>query len=233
MEAVMIDQTHTKTVVPIQTAPVVFAALITTCGVILAAFIQSGYFGRANPATIALSQPTITSAQASFLGTIEPLAESPSEVSHQAGATVDFKPVLSPGSIEPVAAFLPAVNTPALVGSRDLRGRWSANLYLALDVPGQPAAATLPRRAGKTGQKVRRWECRHPVFQRARLRQATKMWTRHLGGKISPIGLGLAVQGRDNAVARCAIQRCASYQRISDTREDRPEGGQFARQRTL
>jgi hypothetical protein len=151
----MIDQTHTK-LVPTQTAPVVFAALITTCGVILAAFIQSGYFGRANPATIALSQPSITGAQASFLGTIEPLAESPIEASHQAGATVDFKPVLSPDGIEPVAAFLPAVNTPARLSAAETTGADSPKTfaspwtYLA-NPPPQPSHADAAKPVKKSG----------------------------------------------------------------------------------
>ena len=125
MEAVMIDQTHAKTV-PTQTAPVVCALrLITTCGVILAAFIQSGYFGRPISTTVALSQPTNPrSAQASFLGTIEaPVEPQQFEVPHQAGATVDFKPISSPPGIEPVAAFLPAMNTPRACREQNQLGR--------------------------------------------------------------------------------------------------------------
>ena len=71
----MVDQTHAKSI-SAQSAPVVFAALITTCGVIVSAFIQSGYFGRPTPPAVALASPTIPIAKASFLGTVEPLAES-------------------------------------------------------------------------------------------------------------------------------------------------------------
>jgi hypothetical protein len=108
----MIDQTHPKTM-SAQTAPVVFAALITTCGVILAAFIQSGYFGRPTPPSVALAQPTIPIAQASFLGTVEPLTEATPGAEKWPDAVVSYKPVTSPSNIEPVTALLPAVNTPA------------------------------------------------------------------------------------------------------------------------
>jgi hypothetical protein len=155
MEAVMIDQTHTKTI-PTQTAPVVCAALITTCGVILAAFIQSGYFGRPIPTRVALSQPSITGAQASFLGTIEPLAESPIEVTHQAGATVDFKPISSPAGIEPVAAFLPAVNTPARLPvaetpAADSRKTFASPWTYLVNLPSQPSHAEPTKPVKKSG----------------------------------------------------------------------------------
>jgi hypothetical protein len=166
MEAVMIDQTHTKTV-STQTAPVVCAALITTCGVILAAFIQSGYFGRPAPTTVALSQPTITGAQASFLGTIEaPVEPQQFEVPHQAGATVDFKPISSPPGIEPVAAFLPAMNTPARLPGAESTGADSPKTFASpwtylTNPPPQPPHADAAKPVKKPGD----WSALTRIFK--------------------------------------------------------------------
>ena len=141
----MIDQTHTKSM-PAHSGPIVFAALITTSGVIVAAFIQSGYFGKPTPPIVAVSQPTLPVAQASFLGTVEPLAELSMRAEHESTAVVNYKPITSSSNIEPVAALMPAVNTPARLPAAEASAadapKTFASPWTALS-----AAAPQPKRA--------------------------------------------------------------------------------------
>ena len=62
----------------LQSSALVLAALITTAGAVSSAFIQSGWFGKpAASAVVASAHQVTPKPLASFVGTIEPMAEMP------------------------------------------------------------------------------------------------------------------------------------------------------------
>ena len=54
------------------------------------------------------------------MGVVEPLAEPLTRAAHESTAVVNYKPVTSSSNIEPVAALMPAVNTPARLPAAEL-----------------------------------------------------------------------------------------------------------------
>ena len=81
----MIDQIPTKTI-PIQSWAMVLAALITNLGVVIAAFIQSGWIGKPYSASFTAPPSSPVSSQASETGAIDPPNERVFDISQPAAA---------------------------------------------------------------------------------------------------------------------------------------------------
>ena len=80
----MFDQIPTRTI-PIQSWAMVLAASITTCGVIVAACIQSGWIEKPYSASFT-ARPSSVSSQASEAGAIDPPNEIGFNISQPAAA---------------------------------------------------------------------------------------------------------------------------------------------------
>jgi hypothetical protein len=95
----MNDQNQ-NSAIRLQSSAIVVAALITGSGAVIAACIQTGLIGRPfdPPLAVSMLEPTPKPAQATFTGTIEPLADNRPLEMHQAAPTTVSKVVLEPAS---------------------------------------------------------------------------------------------------------------------------------------
>ena len=81
----MIDQLQSRTI-PIQSWAMVLAALITNLGVVIAAFIQSGWIEKPYSASFPAQKPYPVNSQASEAGAIDPPNETGFNISQPAAA---------------------------------------------------------------------------------------------------------------------------------------------------
>jgi hypothetical protein len=120
----------------LQSTALVLAALITTAGAVTSAFIQSGWLGKTNRSTaIASAHPATPTALASFVGTIEPLAEMPVATSGP------VPPAAFSGTSRSAPALQPRIVSPPLMG---VTPAW---------FPGSQAINAQPASSAKTSPK--------------------------------------------------------------------------------
>ena len=72
----MFNATQARTL-SVQSSAIVLAALITTCGVVISACIQTGWISKPSSVVSVLPQPPPKTARAFFTGSVQPIQERP------------------------------------------------------------------------------------------------------------------------------------------------------------
>jgi hypothetical protein len=181
----MTEQNHTRAV-HLQSSAVVLAALITTCGAVTAALIQTGWIRRPPPEPVAslskqpaspidrtaalerwsvpresteIIEPSVSpehTTVASFTGAIEPLAERPLGTTQMAAVTV-AQPTSDPTS--PSATKWNTNYSPNLLPSHSISGTWASpwDALKSSTVQQTPAASVKPAQKSADWRSITRF----------------------------------------------------------------------------